>query len=337
MIRTASRPTALALALLAGLVPAAAASEVRDNAGMFSAAAVREAQAILDRAERIHKVPTIVETIDTLGRDVDPKDKTAVRKAIDRLSLEKARRSGIQGVYVLIARDQSEIEARDYKGFLGKDLRASIERAFVERFRERQFDEGLIAGSTATADALAAARPAGARGAAPLVDRNVVTPDEPRPAADNRGSGMGVLLILGGVLVGIVLLSRMLGNRQPAMRRDGYPGQPLGGQDPYAGQPGGPVPYGAPQPRGGFLPGLFGGLGGAIAGNWIYDQMTGRHGHGPGHADPYGQAGNALPPDPGPLAQGGDDWGGGDGGMDWGGGDMGGGDWGGDAGGGDWG
>ena len=29
---------------------------------------------------------------------------------------------------------------------------------------------------------------------------------------------------------------------------------------------------------GGFFSGLLGGLGGAMAGNWLYDQMSGRHG-----------------------------------------------------------
>jgi uncharacterized protein len=86
---------------------------------------------------------------------------------------------------------------------------------------------------------------------------------------------------------------------------------------------------------------LFGGLGGAMAGNWLYDQF-GRH-HS---ADPTSYAPGAEPAPPadaGPdwqdAGDGGGDWGGGDagggGGGDWGGG--GGGDWGGGGGGGDWG
>src|SRR5262249_60976815 len=95
-------------------------------------------------------------------------------------------------------------------------------------------------------------------------------------------------------------------------------------------------------------------LGGAMAGNWLYDQMTGRHGGmtsaGAGYpgdvstgsipdrgddaiigADDHGgQGGGSW--DAGGTDTGGGDWGGGDAGGDWGGG---GGDWGG--GGGDWG
>jgi hypothetical protein len=96
-------------------------------------------------------------------------------------------------------------------------------------------------------------------------------------------------------------------------------------------------------------------LGGALAGNWLYDQFSGRHGS-PAQTDAasytptestsaYDPAGNAPVggddtggmgtswDDPGTADTGGD-WGGGDGGADWGGG---GGDWGGGGGdGGDW-
>jgi len=85
---------------------------------------------------------------------------------------------------------------------------------------------------------------------------------------------------------------------------------------------------------------LFGGIGGAMAGNWLYDQFSGRHQSGYTDSSSYGS-------EPGISDAGSDatnvsgDWGGGGdagGGGDWGGG--GGGDWGGggDAGGGggDW-
>ncbi len=110
---------------------------------------------------------------------------------------------------------------------------------------------------------------------------------------------------------------------------------------------------------GGFFSGMLGGLGGALAGNWLYDQFSGRHSNY-GSADAAstdyssgvpGQGGDAIvgaDDDPGggtswddgagadtgggDWGGGGGDWGGGDGGGDWGGG---GGDWGG-GGGGDW-
>jgi uncharacterized protein len=78
---------------------------------------------------------------------------------------------------------------------------------------------------------------------------------------------------------------------------------------------------------------LFGGIGGAMAGNWLYDQFSGRH-HGSGNMYPdqtnYDQGSSpADDPSTGSWGGGGGDWGGGGGGGDWGGG-------GGDGGGGDW-
>jgi uncharacterized protein len=78
---------------------------------------------------------------------------------------------------------------------------------------------------------------------------------------------------------------------------------------------------------------LFGGIGGAMAGNWLYDQFSGRHHGSSGNMYPdqtgYDQGGPADDPSTGSWGGGGGDWGGGDGGGgDWGGGgDGGGGDW----------
>jgi len=59
-------------------------------------------------------------------------------------------------------------------------------------------------------------------------------------------------------------------------------GRPMGG--PGGGYPAGGPGYGAPGyggGGGGFMSSLFGGIGGAMAGNWLYDQFSGRH-HGAG-------------------------------------------------------
>ena len=151
------------------------------------------------------------------------------------------------------------------------------------------------------------------------------------------------LLILAGIF-GVLLVLRLIGGLF-GRQRAGYPGQ-MGGMGmnrPGMGLPG-PGYYGGPGyggRGGGFFSGLLGGLGGALAGNWLYDQMSGRHSHM--------TSADAYPPDS-PLSGapdqgddaiiGADDHGGrgetwDDPGGDWGGGDAGGGDWGG--GGGDWG
>ena len=52
--------------LLAASITSAQAASVRDNAGMFSPEAVRQAQAKLDRIERESRVPILIETVESL-------------------------------------------------------------------------------------------------------------------------------------------------------------------------------------------------------------------------------------------------------------------------------
>jgi hypothetical protein len=314
--RAARGPLALAagLALLAA-VPARG-SEVRDTARMFGSDAVRQAQRILDRVERDLRTPVIIETIESLGG-----------RTIEEDSLRRARASKIRGVYVLISKEDRKLYVRDAGNFLGGDRREAIFRAFSNAFREGDFDRGLVAGAEAIAEQVRATGPPsrapghGAPAGAPPA----------RPGRPGGGSsGLGILLVIGAVIVGVILLGRLFGNRQRAFG-PGAPG-PMAGPGAGVGPGMGGVGRG-----GGLWSSIFGGLGGALAGNWIYDQMTGRHHHGYGAPPADYTGGPVESPGPAPDDWGGTggDWGGGGGGGDWAAG-GGGGDWGG-GGGGDWG
>ena len=74
-------------------------SDVRDTAGMFSADAVRAARDALAKIERTIGVPVLIETVETLKGET-----------IDEVAIRLARRSGAQGVFILIARKESKIE-----------------------------------------------------------------------------------------------------------------------------------------------------------------------------------------------------------------------------------
>ena len=67
-------------------------SDVRDTAGMFSADAVRAARDALAKIERTIGVPVLIETVETLKGET-----------IDEVATRLARRSGAQGVFILIA------------------------------------------------------------------------------------------------------------------------------------------------------------------------------------------------------------------------------------------
>jgi uncharacterized protein len=305
-----------ALAALAVAAGSTAASDVLDTAGLFQPQAVAQAEARLNQIERETGVPARIETIAAL--DGQP---------MSRLSEQRARRWGKPGVYVLITRDEKRIEARDFQSFLGKERRGALEAAFAAGARNGGVDKGLAQLVDRVGTEVRAAGPPRRAGAPPAA----------RPAPPNqapaRSSGMPILIILGLVIVGVLLLGRVFGrNRAYTPPYAGDPNQPPGGPGamPQAGY--GPG-YGMPQ-RGGFWSGVLGGLGGAMAGNWLYDQMSGRHHHNPQSPGAFGaDAGAAGPPPEGDAVGGGDTGGtswGGDAGGDWGGGgDFGGGDFGG--------
>lgn len=295
-------------------------SEIRDSAGIFSENAVRQAKTDLDRLEQATKVTTLIETVDSLNG-----------KTIANASLERARASGINGIYILISKGEHKLEARDSKKFLGEPGRRSIVDAFTTGFKAGNFDDGLTQGVQAIESAVADSGGLPAGGAAvppgPVRGRGRALPGRvpPGPNPGGGSSGLGILVMIGvvilAVMIGLRLLGRLFGGGQHYQA--GPP--PMGGRGygaPGYGAPG----YGGAGRGGGFFSGLLGGLGGAVAGNWLYDQFGNRHSGG-GPIDSGGFQGG----DPG---AGGGDWGGTSG--DWGGDAGGGGDWGG-GGGGDWG
>ena len=84
---------------------------------------------------------TLIETTETLkGENID---ETAIRLA---------RRSGLKGVFILIAKKEAKIEvlaSRAYAEALPRADRNKVRSVFIERFKKKQFDEGLRQGVAA--------------------------------------------------------------------------------------------------------------------------------------------------------------------------------------------
>jgi len=328
----------LALPLaLATLMGSASASEIRDRAGMFSPDAIRKAEATLDRVEQQYRAATIVETTGPL--DGQP---------VDAVARQHAERSGIEGIYVLISKD-GKIDVLDSHKFLGNERRRAIMQSFIDEFRQRNFDAGLIAGAQTIE------RTVGDVGGLKQARSGAPAP-APAPAQARRGSGggLGVLMIIGLVIVGVLLVTRLFGGNRAGYGPGQMPMQGRPGYGPGMGGPGYGPGYGAPGygRGGGFFSGLLGGLGGAMAGNWLYVQFRGHNHPGTptdytgadasntGGAEPGGDWGSTSGDWGGSDAGGGGDWGGG-GGSDgsWGGGGFtggGGGSFGGGGASGDW-
>jgi uncharacterized protein GlcG (DUF336 family)/uncharacterized membrane protein YgcG len=125
-------------------------SDVRDTAGLFSANTVRSARESLEKIEKSTGVPVLVETIETLRGET-----------IDEAAARYARRSGTQGVFILIARKESKIEvlaSRRYAETLPRPARTNVRSAFIEAFRSANFDAGLLRGIAALESELARAK-----------------------------------------------------------------------------------------------------------------------------------------------------------------------------------
>jgi len=235
--------------VLAASITSTHASTIRDNAGMFSADAIRQAQDRLDKIEQEYLVPVTIETIRSLeGRN------------IDAVLPERAKQNRAKGLYVLIAKDDSKIEvesSREYAKALTKARNLEVRSAFIAELKKRDFNAALNKGLEAIERVLAEAKADSGgviRAAAPPAARGgpIQRARQGLPAAPGGGGGgfglsslLGIGLLVLAVLFGIRLLGSLFG----------------GGNRGYAGpqQMGGPG-YGRP----GFGGGMGGGGGGGF-------------------------------------------------------------------------
>jgi len=129
------------------------APEVRDTAGLFGAGAIAAAERRLRAIENETGVATRIETIATVKGEL-----------IDDLTGRLARQSGIQGIFVLIARKESKIEvlvSHRYSEALTRSRVDTIRSAFIEGFRRQEFNEGLQRGVNSIQEVVGAAARAG--------------------------------------------------------------------------------------------------------------------------------------------------------------------------------
>ncbi len=118
---------------------------IRDDAKLFDPWAVRQAKSLLERTEREHRIPILIETIESLPQG----------ESIGEASLKRARASGFNGVYVLISKNDHTMEVRDYKSFLDENRRCAILVAFTSNFKTNGSNAGLVEGAKAIEKAVA--------------------------------------------------------------------------------------------------------------------------------------------------------------------------------------
>jgi uncharacterized protein len=304
--------TALALAALPLLVlsrPASAAkAEAIDNAGFFSPDAVRQAnQKLADIDGKYGKqmrVETFAEIPADLRRQFDPAN---ARQFFQTWARQRAQAAGIEGVFVLICKNPTQIQVEVGKNTLASgvftlDDRRRMADALLGAFRQKNYDAGLLSAVDLFESTLekhesgsAAGAPAVTpnTGSAPPPPAAVPSPSTPRPynlpsPTGSRPSGgfpFGGIVIFGIIIFIVIAVVRRLfrgggGAASPSMYNRGYG---AGGYPPGSGGYGGG--------GGGFGRGFGGGILGGLLGGWLGNQMSRRY-------DDSGSAHAAPPPPP---------------------------------------
>ncbi len=298
-----------------GLVSAGAARavgpEVRDNAGLFSPAAVQQADAAIQKIQRELRKELLIETFPGVPENKKADYERNREEFFTSFVRERAQAARLDGIYVLMMKEAPPHklriqvgmgEATRQRAFLPSD-RDQLVRLLQTKFREEKYDEGLTA-AVALVDRTVRSH---LNGAAPVGATRPVA--SAAPVASGGAAGqvnvMKWVFIIGGVLVAVFLVRMFAG---------GMGGGGGGGLSGSGGMGGG----------GGFFSSLLGGIGGAMAGNWLYDRFTGDNARSPHDSN---SGANDAPSDVGgDYSSSGGDVGGSDFG---GGGDVGGGDFGG--------
>ncbi len=260
---------AIPLVLGGGLAHAANAV-VRDQAGFFSESAKSAASRVISDIQTTLKRDMVVETFREIPaevrRGVDLQNKAAVNQVFETWSVDRARELGVQGVYVLLTREPAHLQVAvgnqtQRQAFTLADRNALANR-MLEQLRAKKYDDALIAGVGFVRDTLSAHAAPATKSKAPSATSNTSAPFTHAPVgvpteAPTRGGSIWsmlvpILLIGVVVLVVIRILGRLFG-------RGGGAG---------AMQPG----FGG---GGGFLRSMLGGLFGAAAGMWLFNQFSG--------------------------------------------------------------
>lgn len=314
-------------ALIAPLV--ASAVDISDEGGFFSPEAVAKAnQAIRELETKTgHQVRIETHAAVPSGKSdaVAKMDKAERETFFSNWVHERAAATQSRGLIVFICKTPAHVRIwagnpLQLAGFGEAQVRP-IREALMNDLRAKEYDKALADTVAQVTTSFAGLKHASSQPTAAPLHRRAAGPISHAPAHAPQSSGFGgvfwvMAIVLGGVLL-FSVISRMLSGG------GGYaPQNPYGA--PGMGYGGGYGPGG-----GGFMRSLAGGIFGAMAGNWLYDQFSGHHAHasdsGWSNTDPSGSDYTSGGSDSG--FSGGTDFGGGDfsGGDSGGGSDFGGG------------
>ena len=298
----------IALLVGVGLAPAQSGA-IRDTAAFFSEPSKAEAGRNITELGRRFRKDLVIETFreipEAVRQGVNLQDKPAVNRMFEQWTVQQAKQLRVNGIYILLTKEPAHLQVvvgneTQNNAFTLKD-RDALTSLVLARLRAKQNDEALLDGvnfvtTTMASHAAARTRP---------------VPVTTAPASRSESpSGLSTILVVLLVLAVVWLVVGVF----RAMSRSGNAAAGAGG--------------GAVSGGGGFLSSLVGGMFGAAAGMWLYDQFSGNHGSAWGANQDQGSSGEgSFSGRDSDYSSSGSDFSGGDsGGGDSGGGDSGGGD-----------
>lgn len=299
--------------------------EIRDDAGMFTPKAEKQANADIAQVKSRFKKDLIIETLPGLPEGVS-------REEFPKWARTNAKRHlGVEGIYVVIVRKPGHVEVVTGEETRKRMFTTENEKELAKLMKAK-FEAGDRDGALTTATSYVLQKLENNRQAA--TSRTDSKREAPAATANSDREGVPWLryILIGlAILVVVWIVIALIRAVSGAAGGGGYAGGPG-----YAGGGGG---------GGGFFSSFLAGLFGAAAGMWLYNNFFGHSTPTAGAGQDLGGGAGATGPSDagGEYSSSGADFtepGGDEGGGDAGGGDAGGGDadWGGDAGGGgDWG
>ena len=244
----------LAFALLLGSATSRAERGIiLDGGGFFSDAAKLEAnRQLLDLGVRFKK-EVVIETFKSvpaeISQGVNLQDGAAVNQMFESWTLQQARQQRVNGIYILLSKEPAHLQViignETQRTLFSLKDRAVLIEVMLGKLRSKQPDDALLQGVNVIASAMKSHSMERAQPRAQ--NRPALQKEEPSPWGWVLAAVIGFLVAW--LVVGLV--------------RSMSSGGGGTGTTPGSG--------------GGFMTSLLGGMFGAAAGMWLYDQFSGRN------------------------------------------------------------
>lgn len=252
--------------LMGGVLTArAGTSGIHDNAGFFSEGAKADATSNINDVQRKLKKDVCVETFAEIPADlrqgINLQDKAAVNRVCDQWAVKRAKELMVNGVYVLLVKQPAHLQVTvgndtQRQAFTLAD-RDRLVSTMLTKLRAKDNDGALREGMSYVAATMRGHSTTHtitqtSSAPVPVTRYRDVVPEEP----SSGGSWLVKLLIIGVVVwLGLAMFRALF---RGGMRAGGNAATPD-----------------SPTRGGGFMRSMMGGMFGAAAGMWLYNQFSG--------------------------------------------------------------